>query len=132
MNAKKRFSKNNNHTKYANAIVEKLYQEIRKESPSFTRDLNPLDFLQPLFVQPDKTNERIAKQDGAFIIFGLYADKDAAEKQVYPAVYAEIRIENQEMILRELDALGINEASLFPELDKVAHYLKEQHNASFD
>lgn len=39
-------------------------------------------------------------------------------------VYEEIRIQNQARILGELDMLGINEASLFPELDKVAHCLK--------
>jgi len=39
-------------------------------------------------------------------------------------VYYRIRIENQKGILKELDKIGINEATLFPEIDKVAEYLK--------
>ena len=30
-------------------------------------------------------------------------------------------------ILAELDKLGINESTLFPEIDKVAHYIKEKY-----
>ena len=38
----------------------------------------------------------------------------------------ELRIQNQEGILKELDMLGINESTLFPEVDKVASYLKSK------
>ena len=37
-------------------------------------------------------------------------------------VIYKIKIVNRAAILKELDALNINEASLFPELDKVAKY----------
>ena len=37
----------------------------------FERELNPIDLLAPQFVQPEKNNPRILKQDGAFIISGL-------------------------------------------------------------
>ena len=35
----------------------------------------------------------------------------------------------KDVILKELDDFGINEASLFPEVDKVAEYLKDRYNA---
>lgn len=119
-----KFKKKSN-SEYSNGVVEKLYQEIRKESPGFTRNINPLDLLKPIFVQPDKTNARITKQDGAFIIFGLCEDEKDAITKISPSVCSEIHIRNQSEILKELDTLGINEATLFPEIDKIAHYLKE-------
>ena len=39
-------------------------------------------------------------------------------------------IRNKETILDELDKIGINEANLFPEMDKVADYLKKKYKAS--
>lgn len=111
-------------SRYKDAAVEKLYHEITRENPAFKREIRPLDLLQPIFVQPNKTNMRIAKQDGAFILCGLSKDSDDAKNKVEMIVCKEIRIKNQTRILKELDVLGINEASLFPELDKVAHYLK--------
>lgn len=111
-------------SRYKDAAVEKLYREITRENPAFKREIRPLDLLQPIFVQPNKTNTRITKQDGAFILCGLSEDADDAKSKIEMIVRQEIRVENQVQILKELDMLGINEASLFPELDKVAHYLK--------
>ena len=39
-------------------------------------------------------------------------------------VFIKIIIKNKKKIISELDALGINEATLFPELDNVTNYLK--------
>ena len=35
-----------------------------------------------------------------------------------------LKIKNTDEILKELDSLNFNEASLFPELDNLSHYLK--------
>ena len=39
-------------------------------------------------------------------------------------VSQEIIVNNRDIILDELDSIGINEATLFPEIDNVANYLK--------
>lgn len=111
-------------SRYDDGSVEKLYHEITRENPAFKREMRPLDLLQPLFIQPNKTNMRITKQDGAFILCGLSENANEAKGKIEMTVSKEIRVREQEKILEELDSLGINEASLFPELDKVAHYLK--------
>lgn len=118
------FRKVNGGSRYKDAVVEKLYHEITREDPAFKREIRPLDLLQPIFVQPNKTNLRITKQDGLFILTGLSKDADDVKGKIEMNVYREILIQNQQGILKELDMLGINEATLFPELDKVAHYLK--------
>lgn len=112
-------------SRYDDSIVEKFYHEITTELPSFKRELKPLDLLQPLFVQPNKTNGRIIKQDGAFIINGLSFDSYEAKEKLKNLTHTSIKICNQKGILEELSSIGIHEASLFPEVDKVAHYLKE-------
>lgn len=38
--------------------------------------------------------------------------------------YKKILVYNQQSVLKELDMLGIHEASLFPEVDIMAEYLK--------
>lgn len=110
--------------RYEDGIVEKLYHEISRELPSFKRRIRPIDLLKPLYVQPDKSNRRIFKQDGAFIVSGL--NKDCLEEQIKFELISKIqlRIRNKKQILKDLDKLGINSATLFPEIDNVAMYLK--------
>lgn len=105
-------------------IVKRLYHEIRREVPSFKAIINPLHILSTFFVQPLKNNNRIVKQDGAFIICGQYFDIDSLVAKMNSLAIARIKVSNKAKILQELDALGINEATLFPEVDKVAHYLR--------
>ena len=40
-----------------------------------------------------------------------------------------IKNSKKESILKELDKLGINKSTLFPEIDKVADYIKEKYTA---
>jgi hypothetical protein len=107
-------------------IVERLYKQIRSEDASFEKNIDPLDVLSAFFVQPIKDNNRIIKQDGAFIIDGLSLNETDCDDKLSLLAYGKIPIVNQEKILKQLDALGINESTLFPEIDKVAHYYKEK------
>ena len=104
--------------------VERLYQTIRIEVPSFKKEMSAFDLQANLFVQPLKNNPRILKKDGAFLIFGLSMKPEEANELARNHVRQELYISNQDKILKELDAVGINEATLFPEVDKVAGYLK--------
>ena len=65
------------------------------------------------------------KQDGAFVLSGLSDNPVQAQKKLEKISYTALNISNQEEILRKLEQLEIHEASLFPEVDKVANYLKE-------
>lgn len=112
---------------YEDSIVERFFHEVTTELPSFKRELKPIDLLMPIFVQPNKTNGRIIKQDGAFIISGLSKNAYDAEGKLKATEYCRISIKNKDTILRELSMIGINEATLFPEVDKVAHFLKESN-----
>lgn len=123
--ASKRFPQIKGGSRYSEDVVERFYHEITTEIASFKREINPIDLLQPLFVQPNKTNGRIVKQDGAFIINGLSQNRQEAEQKLSALTYTRIYVHNQQHVLRELERIGIHEASLFPEVDKMADYLKD-------
>lgn len=112
------------HGRYLSKIVEHFYYEVTTEIPAFTRDIKPLDLLEPLFVQPNKTNSRILKQDGAFIISGLSRKSSEAEIKLNAIKLGSIKVTNQKSVLQELRNYGVHEASLFPEIDKVSNYFK--------
>lgn len=109
------------------AAIERLFHEITKEVPAFKREIRPQDLITPVIVKPLLSNDRIVKQDGAFIVSGLWLDKEGAKNSISNMCGYIIEVENKEEILMELDAVGINEASLFPEVDKVAGYLYEKY-----
>lgn len=107
-------------------IIARLYHEIRREYPAFKDIINPYDILTAFFVQPLKNNNRIIKQEGAFIICGQFYEEKSLMQKLNSFAIARIKIRNKEKLLKELDVLGINEATLFPEVDKVANYLKNR------
>lgn len=113
------------NSRYKDDVVERFYYEVTTEVPSFKREIKPIDLLQPLFVQPNKANGRILKQDGAFVLSGLSANPAQAQEKLEGISYTELHINDQKGIIKELEQLEIHEASLFPEVDKVANYLKE-------
>lgn len=109
-------------------IVERFLHEVRSELPAFRKKINPKDLLDSIIIQPNKMNARILRQDGAFIISGLSQHVEDEHQKLASKVYAEIVIQgkgNMNSILKDLNKLGINEATLFPEVDNVAHYLHE-------
>ena len=84
--------------------------------------------LRPIFVQANKDNPRILKQDGAFILCGLDKNEADSNYKIKKHVMKEIIIPSKAKlgILQELEQICINQATLFPEVDKVAEYLKNR------
>lgn len=114
--------------KYQNSIIEQYYHAIVRNNAGFERDIIPFDILKPQFVQPNKDNPRILKQDGAFIISGLDQDENESDFKIRKYIVNEIVIEASAKanILRDLEYIGINQATLFPEVEKVADYLRHR------
>lgn len=113
--------------KYQERLVEQFYHAIKRHNAAFEREIVPLDLLTPQFVQPNRDNPRILKQDGAFIISGLDASDKESDNKMRKFLVKEIAIpkESKAQLRKELEYVGINQASLFPEVDKVADYLRK-------
>jgi len=117
----------------SNNSVDTLFHNIRLEKPAFENNIQPQDVLACLFVQPEKKNNRIIKQDGAFIICGLLQTNQAnilnkyrfsinSKKQIFI-----IKKTAKSSILKILDKLSINESHLFPEIADVTNYIKNKY-----
>lgn len=105
----------------------KLIQEIKIEKPSFQVQINIGDLLNPLFIQPNMTNSRILNQHGAFLLSGLCSNLDLCSKQLNSRVAKHriiIKAPAKREILKQLDIIGINKGTVYPNIEKVAEYLK--------
>lgn len=98
-----------------------------------------IDHLQGnYFVVPENTNERLLKQSGGFILpccINIDSNEPDVKKCFIHKASSELRSEfddtvlliphnEKEGILEELDFIGINESTLFPELEHQMNYLQ--------
>ena len=107
-----------------------LLHEIRIEKPSFQPEIKKKDVLNSYFVYALKNNNRIIKQDGAFIICGLLGEQNTLEKFRYKNGNKKvvILVDKKEEILKELEQYSINKSTLFPEIESVAKYLQKKYS----
>jgi hypothetical protein len=117
-----------NITKFnENAVIERLHQFIRSEKPYFLPIIDPIDLFKPYYVHPKMSNRRILAQSGAFILYGINPPK----KMYFPDTIDEISFtvpqSEKSNIRQALENLGINESTLFPEIDKAAARIKNQY-----
>ncbi len=113
-----------------NKKIPRLHHEIRLEKPAFLPEIIKEEIIDSFIVYAIKNNNRIVKQDGAFIICGLIENSDILNK--YRLKEDEKRvvllINNKEQILESLDNLSINKAALFPEIECVTEYIKNKYS----
>lgn len=114
--------------KYKDPLLERYYHAIKRNNGAFEREMVPFDLLRPQFVQPNKDNPRILKQDGAFIVSGLDTDDRESDMKIRKYLVAEVAItgKNKGALREQLERVGINQATLFPEVEKVADYLRSR------
>ena len=110
--------------------IVNLCNDIIKEKPYFTPNIEPLDFSKILCVRAKMNNPRILKQQGAFLLFGINNEK------INPANFMSLDMkkiivshERKENILYELTSYGINKSSLFPELDMQAQDIMNKYKS---
>ncbi|UYZ81028.1 FRG domain-containing protein [Moraxella bovis] len=108
--------------------IIQLLNDIRKDKPYFLPNIDIRDIGRTLCVKPVLNNERIKKQQGAFLIFGIDENKlnptefrDIGEN----ATYQHITIDKyaKSFIVNELKSFGISYQTLFPELENQAKYI---------
>lgn len=120
-----------------NKQISRLLHEVKQEKPSFESKVNNVDLLNNFIVLAQKTNQRIIKQDGAFVICGLEDIQNYSHPQALSLNKLRYRrngktlivlIDDKNSIMKELATCGITKATLFPEIDDVASYIKEKYN----
>lgn len=115
-----------------NIKVRRLLHEVKAEKPAFRDEIEKKDLLSSVVVLPLKNNNRVLKQDGAFILCGL--SKNYKELDLNELRYKDTNKKRQVFIIKEkksfidmLNAFSINKSTLFPEIDDVADFIKGRY-----
>lgn len=101
--------------------IKRLVHFIREEKPFFEPEIMPDDLRKIICVKGKKSNDRISFQSGAFLLFGVDAVLD--ETGTTDIKVSRISVSNKLSILKELDALNINESTVFPYIENSARYV---------
>lgn len=108
----------------------KLMHDIKQEKPHFLERINPKHIESVICVKPKLDNPRIIRQDGTFLLFGIN------ETKFSPAILPEdwiyypnerrhiIKASDKKNIMKQLASIGISKAKLFPEVDMVSQFIK--------
>lgn len=115
-----------------NEVVKRLLQFIRAEKSYFQPIINPVDLFVPYYVHPKLSNRRILAQAGAFIIYGLEAPRSMFfPYEIEPKQFI-VPGDVKASIRKALDNIGINESTLFPEIDRAAARIKDDYTTPAD
>lgn len=110
--------------------IKKLTYEIQSDKPHFEPRIEPDVLSKVLCVKPKMDNQRVIRQDSAFFLFGINnSKKDKPAKLNDSLILAKdkkiiIPHSDKARIIDQLEILGITEATIFPEIEKVASYIK--------
>jgi len=111
--------------------VSYLIHQIQYEKPNFVPMINPDDFEKCLIVHVKLDNKRIINQQGLFLLVGMKEKKvEPTDIKKYMKYKNNKRIvfiinhKNKSKILQELDIMNINKGYIYPEIDDVAEYIK--------
>ena len=103
-------------------VFEKFIGEANRERSAFANyKTMATDLLSTFIVRPQIENERLKKQAGVFAIFGIQATLYDSSRW-FKINRFRIPQANKKSILIELDKLGINEATLFGDIESRANY----------
>ncbi|HMN22550.1 MAG TPA: FRG domain-containing protein [Ottowia sp.] len=105
--------------------VGRLLHDIRNDKPAFRNIIEPSDLRRVVAVRTRLDNARIARQEGAFLLFGADGSKLKPAKVpdgwlVCGTDDRRIIFSNKHKLKRELLSFGVSEQSLFPELESQA------------
>ncbi len=123
----KQFHNINNH----HAL--KLMHDIKQEKPHFLERINPEHLKSVVCVKSKMNNQRLVRQDGAFLLFGIGNRKSIPAKIPDDWIYMPegkkyiIKHIDKVKILKQLSRLGISKAKLFPEIDMVSQFIKNDY-----
>ena len=113
--------------------IHYLLHEVKREKPYFEPLILRSHLESVVCVKPKLDNARVIKQDGAFLLFGMNGRK--SEPATVPAGYLaaaaskRLLVEpgKKAFIRKQLESLGLTQASIFPEIDKVAEFIKRTY-----
>lgn len=110
--------------------VKLLVHDIRQEKSLFEPKIKSEHLRSVICVKPLLDNPRIMRQDGAFYLFGVNDKKTECSRIPSSYIYRPknfrlvVRAAEKRKMREQLEALGISEGKIYPEIDSVASYVK--------
>jgi hypothetical protein len=116
--------------------IGRLLYDIREDKPAFRPIIRSKDLQRVICVRAKLDNVRIARQDGAFLLFGIRDKKSRCAKIPDDWIICgneskRIILSNKRRIKRELEQLGVSEQTLFPELDYQTRSIVQRFKGSY-
>ncbi|MCU7782247.1 FRG domain-containing protein [Lelliottia amnigena] len=105
-------------------IVDTLVYNIGMEKSHFRKVVIADDLELPIYVKPKMSNKRIIAQSGAFLLWGMQISSGSG-KNSFRQDRIWIHEDDKGDIRRDLQLLGINERTLFPEIDKSTKFITD-------
>ncbi|MFM0619829.1 FRG domain-containing protein [Paraburkholderia nemoris] len=104
--------------------VKQLLHFIKEEKPFFEGRIDPRHLRSVICVKGKHTNNRIAFQSGAFLLFGDDATLDEGGS---PEIAVQrIAVVDKRSVIKQLDQLNINESTVFPYIESSAKYIAQK------
>lgn len=119
-----------------NLELRYLLHEIKNEKPYFEPVILRKHLESVVCVKPKMDNPRIIRQDGAFFLFGINSSKrtpaPVPNEYIYSNSGERLLIIGQEKkkIREQLKALGITKGTVYPEIERVAEFIKDQYKST--
>lgn len=114
--------------------IDLLVYQVGQEKSGFRPMINPKDLTSTVCVKPLLDNERIVKQDGAFLLFGMgdtITEPAKLDNDKYSPTGEEKLIiykASKSLIINQLRTLSIHGGTVFPDIGSVADSIKQQFN----
>lgn len=108
--------------------IQYLLHEIKYEKPHFQNVIDSKDIERVFCVKPMLDNPRIIRQSGAFFLFGINGSKNKPAKLEFSHKVYIINKAHKHKIRKQLEALGIDKSTLFPEIEHVAEHIKDKYH----
>lgn len=119
----------------------KLLHNIKEDKSYFDAIIDPEHISQVFAIRPKLDNPRIVRQQGAFLIYGIHEVQFTGFGECKPMAVLNkdwvlkglggerilIDKDFKPAILKELEQMGVNKSTLFPEVDKVADFVKKKY-----
>lgn len=110
--------------------IKLLVHDIRQEKSLFEPKIKSEHLKSVICVKPMQDNPRIMRQDGAFFLFGVNNEKTKPAEMPQNYIYKPnglrliVRHAEKKKMRDQLEALGVSEGKIYPEIDSVALYVK--------
>lgn len=106
------------------ASIMRLHHFVCEEKPYFEKRIQPEDLRKVLCVKGKRTNDRISSQSGAFLLFGDNAKLNEDGDDTFKI--SRYAVADKKRLIRELDAMNINDSTVFPYIESSAKYVAEK------